>query len=54
MDMEKCRRLIGAHTPIAPPKIKQDEFQTIIETLKTETVQPPQQELHQKNYYTNI
>ena len=42
MDMEKCRRLIGAHTPIAPPRIKQDEFQTIIETLKeTETVQPP-------------
>jgi hypothetical protein len=40
--MEKCRRLIGAHTPIAPPRIKQDEFQTIIETLKeTETVQPP-------------
>ena len=42
MDMEKCRRLIGAHTPIAPPRIKQDEFQTIIENLKeTETVQPP-------------
>ncbi len=42
MDMEKCRRLIGSHTPIAPPRIKQDEFQTIIENLKeTETVQPP-------------
>ena len=42
MDMEKCRRLIGAHTPIAPPRIKQDEFQNIVEKLKeTETVQPP-------------
>ena len=42
MDMEKCRRLIASHTPIAPPRIKQDEFQSIIEKLKeTETVQPP-------------
>ena len=42
MDMEKCRRLIGAHTPLAPPRIKQDEFQIIMENLKeTETVQPP-------------
>jgi hypothetical protein len=42
MDMEKCRRLVASHTPIAPPRIKQDEFQVIIEKLKeTETVQPP-------------
>ena len=42
MDMEKCRRLIASHTPIAPPRIKGDEFQTILDTLKqSETVQPP-------------
>lgn len=42
MDMEKCRRLIASHTPIAPPRIKGDEFQIILDSLKeSETVQPP-------------
>lgn len=42
MDMEKCRRLIAAHTPIAPPRIKQDEFQNILDELKqSEKVENP-------------
>ena len=33
MNMEKCRELIGAHAPVPPPRIKQDEFQAILNEL---------------------
>ena len=33
MDQEKLRRLIGAHTPVPPPRIKDDDMQTVLDTL---------------------
>ena len=33
MDQEKLRRLIGAHTPVPPPRIKGDDMQTVLDTL---------------------
>jgi len=53
MDQEKLRRLIGAHTPIPPPRIKGDDMQTVLDTLwqgmKTEKAPPgtsPKEVLH--------
>jgi hypothetical protein len=33
MDQEKLRRLIGAHTPVPPPRIKDNDMQTILDNL---------------------
>ena len=53
MDQEKLRRLIGAHTPIPPPRIKGDDMQNILDNLwqgmKTEKAPPgtsPKEILH--------
>jgi hypothetical protein len=53
MDQEKLRRLIGAHTPIPPPRIKGDDMQNILDVLwqgmKTEKAPPgtsPKEILH--------
>jgi hypothetical protein len=53
MDQEKLRRLIGAHTPIPPPRIKGDDMQTVLDVLwqgmKTEKAPPgtsPKEVLH--------
>mgnify|MGYP003126954535 FL=1 len=53
MDQEKLRRLIGAHTPIPPPRLKNDDMQNILDNLwqgmKTEKAPPgtsPKEILH--------
>jgi hypothetical protein len=55
MDQEKLRRLIGAHTPVPPPRIKDDDMQTILgqSMARNEIQKKLLQVHHQKKYYIN-